>query len=628
MKKINRLLQFTYWLLTGIALFLFISGMLLPPLNAETKNLPTLTWNQTKIPNWGEITFDSLPPIGQTARFSISPDLLQGYQNDPFREWQIGTPIAQVLTLGDFRRSLRIQENNLTQIAEKSNLDLKEVPLSKFGGIRFQTLGSLIHAVPGLTEFPLSQIPPVYDLLVLELRGSQGNFDRGPVSSYYSQLVRYAHLPVNWQIGFDSEQTLGEFLSDSPHLESLSLSSLPLENYSIQDIPNLALTTLGDLNNWEAMTIADVPGLSSIPLNELSPNGIQAAGTMIATVDVAFGPQEQNRTQTISGSDVEGFNVPCEKECAHIELAGNPAIHGKQWISGKYQQVRGGYGPLAAVNGGMEPTGRFLFGETGEWPFKVVLWDVSEKNGTAELTLFFRACMAQLGCTPYFIGPVPLMTVNERDSILVGQLLSTGSASSGLGDGSLSAHANELPASMSEILTNPSAAQSWLPTPTKRCDRTYQGVVLDAMGTAFAQVLQSSSAIDSQSCRSGSCIDRVGPYRMPANHPTLQPAIASSAGGADFGNPEAGLSTAVFDGAFLETAMGLIERSASQIDPVTVRPFTGDRLIERIAQLYFAGSAIPIGSLAVDSFGNTVVDHSTRVAAEYRSAYQQMNCRS
>ncbi len=627
MKKISKPIWFSYWVLTGLALFLFISGLLLAPVKAQGNDVPLLTWNQTEIPNWDQITFDSLPPIGQPGRFYVSPDLFQDYKNQTFREWQAGTPIAQVLTLGDFRQSFRLQQKNLAQIAEKSNVNLTQVSLAQFGAIRFQTLSSLIGAVPGLADFPISQIPPVYDLLasVLSPRGANLNIRSG--SNHQAQLVSHAPVSMDWQIGFNPDQTFGEFLSNSPHLDSLSLSQLPLDNYTLHDIPNLTLTTLGDLNNWESMTIADVPGLSSIPLNELSPTGIQATGAMIATVDIALGPQEQNRTNTISGSDVEGFNVACERECAHIELAGNPAVHGKQWISGKYQQVRGGHGPLAAVNGGMEPTERFLFGETGEWPFKVVVWDISEQEGTAQMSLFFRVCMAELGCTPYFIGPVPLMTVNERDSILLGQLLPAGSVNSGLGLGPLSAP-GEFSAPMNEILANPSV-QSGLPlAQTNRCDRTYQGVVLDALGTAFAQVVQSSAAIDSYSCRSGECVERVGPYRMPANHPLLQQAIASHAGGSDSPNLDVWLSReAVFDAAFLETARGLIERSAAQIDPVTGNPFTGDRLVERVAQLYFAGSAIPVDSLAVDSFGRTVADYGTRVAAGYRSAHQQMNCR-
>ena len=59
---------------------------------------------------------------------------------------------------------------------------------------------------------------------------------------------------------------------------------------------------------------------------------------------------ESKRNNTISGSDVEGFAVACEKDCAYIELddmenAGRHAtrpLEGKQWITAnirKYEAV-------------------------------------------------------------------------------------------------------------------------------------------------------------------------------------------------------------------------------------------------------------------------------------------------
>ncbi|MGL4498249.1 MAG: hypothetical protein ACRCU2_04225, partial [Planktothrix sp.] len=194
MRKINKKIRFGYWALTGLALFLFISGLFLGPVNAQTNSVPTLTWNQTEIPNWGQITFDSLPPIGQSGQFYVSPDLFQQYKNHTFREWQEGTPIAQVLTLGDFRQTFRLQQRNLAEIAEKSNVNLTKVSLAHFGLIRFQTLKSLIRAVPGLADFPLSQIPPVYDLLISKLSRSAANLNLRPASSYRGQLVTYAPL--------------------------------------------------------------------------------------------------------------------------------------------------------------------------------------------------------------------------------------------------------------------------------------------------------------------------------------------------------------------------------------------------------------------------------------------------
>ena len=115
----------------------------------------------------------------------------------------------------------------------------------------------------------------------------------------------------------------------------------------------------------------------------------------------------KKRDRTISGSNFEGFAVACDKDCAHIELSGSPSVKGKAWVSGKYQLVKGGGGILGSVNGGKEPTGRNLFGDA----FKVAVWDVSEVDGKVSQSLFFRVCMrnnfVDLGCTPYFIGPVP-----------------------------------------------------------------------------------------------------------------------------------------------------------------------------------------------------------------------------
>jgi hypothetical protein len=69
----------------------------------------------------------------------------------------------------------------------------------------------------------------------------------------------------------------------------------------------------------------------------------------------------------VSGSDVAGFSVPCQGEkCPYIELDDlensgrniRGKFEGRSWISGKYQQVEGGWGCLKPVNGAKEPTGR------------------------------------------------------------------------------------------------------------------------------------------------------------------------------------------------------------------------------------------------------------------------------
>jgi hypothetical protein len=80
------------------------------------------------------------------------------------------------------------------------------------------------------------------------------------------------------------------------------------------------------------------------------PNAPQADGQTVGKVDVVFGAAEHSRNRSISGSTVEGFGVPCDTGCGHIELSGNSVL-GRQWDSGKYQEVRGGLGTLGSVNG-------------------------------------------------------------------------------------------------------------------------------------------------------------------------------------------------------------------------------------------------------------------------------------
>ena len=138
---------------------------------------------------------------------------------------------------------------------------------------------------------------------------------------------------------------------------------------------------------------------------------------IIGIVDIAYGTAESHRQNTITGSYQEGFEVDCEEDCAYAEL-GNWS-YGKQWISGKYQNVRGGFGVLGMVNGGREPTGRHPFGNL----FKVVVWDTNESEGLVDTALFLRSCQRfpiDLGCTPYFIGPVPFLSYHEKDTMFVG----------------------------------------------------------------------------------------------------------------------------------------------------------------------------------------------------------------
>ncbi|MDX2232275.1 MAG: hypothetical protein NW220_21750 [Leptolyngbyaceae cyanobacterium bins.349] len=165
---------------------------------------------------------------------------------------------------------------------------------------------------------------------------------------------------------------------------------------------------------------------------------------LVAIHDVTYGGdgahKESRQTPTkfsITGSDKVGFNYNCNqaKGCDYLELnapgysgfdgMSDPSgLHGARWIRGGKddgeQMVPGGKGILGKLNDGMEPTGRLSFGRA----FKVVLIDTDESTGTGRFGLYFRVCIKKafvdLGCTPYFIGPIPWLMTHEKGLVFVG----------------------------------------------------------------------------------------------------------------------------------------------------------------------------------------------------------------
>lgn len=132
-----------------------------------------------------------------------------------------------------------------------------------------------------------------------------------------------------------------------------------------------------------------------------------------AIVDIVFGRAEAHATRSVSGGYNVGFNVPCTNgSCSHVELSGNPAFRGRQWISGDVQNVRGGSGCLAGVNGGLEPTGRHPAGTA----YKTVLRNLTESTGTVEVWRYNKTCNI-CGCTPYYIPGGVIQVLREGQPI-------------------------------------------------------------------------------------------------------------------------------------------------------------------------------------------------------------------
>jgi hypothetical protein len=55
--------------------------------------------------------------------------------------------------------------------------------------------------------------------------------------------------------------------------------------------------------------------------------------------------------------------------------------------------------------------------------FKQVVTKVDQPGGKVGTSMYLRICkrgMPDLGCTPYFIGPLPFLTYNEKQFIYLG----------------------------------------------------------------------------------------------------------------------------------------------------------------------------------------------------------------
>ncbi len=340
-------------------------------------------------PDWNQISFSDLEGIPTPGSIGDEYNDLAGY--DLARVWQPGDSPDDVLKIGDLEASLNPGEFTLSEIDQLSGaLDFDTLSLSEFPLIGEQTLESLVEAVPQLGQQQLMDVPLAQDLLDLE---------------GYTAL---------------NSQSLSSLINN-PSIAELELDNLDLSQYSTDSIPNLEQAQLEDFEDYQNSFVSQIPGLNEVPLGNY-PNPISSTGSIVARIDFVWGDAESDRTRTISGSYVEGFNVSCDSQCSYLELddlenlgdAFQLPYEGSQWIAGQYHWVAGGTGCLS---GGREPTGIHPFGDT----FKTVLWTTDESTDSATVVMFFNI-KTQCGESAYFIGPVPfpLGFVRVNDWIFVG----------------------------------------------------------------------------------------------------------------------------------------------------------------------------------------------------------------
>jgi hypothetical protein len=341
------------------------------------------------LPDFNKISLQDLDKITEGGEIGTEFNAAVGY--DISRQFNAGDNVEDVLQIGDLEASLAPQLFSLKDINNRLPVarDLSTIRLSEFALLENQTLENLVDAIPELGKEQAANIDPIKDLLEQE--------------------------------GFSSLENLEALITTNQTVANLKLGLINLENYSLDSIPNLTDTELDNFEKYQESIISEIPGLSEVPLGNFE-NGIPLSGSFIARIDFVWGGAESDRQRTISGSYVDGFAVPCDRNCEYLELDDfenlgssiQSSFEGKQWIAGREHYVGGGTGCFA---GGREATGIHPFGNT----FKVVLWRTDETTDSAEVVMFFNI-KTKCGETPYFIGPIPfpLGFVKVNDYVFIG----------------------------------------------------------------------------------------------------------------------------------------------------------------------------------------------------------------
>lgn len=579
------------------------------------------------LPDWSRISLAQLPGISQSGAIDGSPySQTLGY--DLSRTWNVGMTPDQYLKLGDISEALQAEEFSLQAIqaialrivpeanADINSIDLNKITLSEFPLIGEQTLSHLAQVVPELAKTQVNNITPVATLLK-----SQG---------IAASNLTLAQVLTQYEVG------------------QMKLGEIDLSKFSISSIPNLDAVQLQQFTGWMNSNVSDIPGLGQVPLG-LMPNPITEIGSLVMRIDVVYGPAENRRNNTISGSDVQGFSVPCtEKDCAYLELddlenAGRSdhrrwafrhrsKLEGKQWISGKYQEVEGGRGILKAVNNGREPTGRLPFGKA----FKVVVMEPDETTDTVDTALFFRFCAWRMGCTPYFIGPVPFFSYKVNSLIFVGNLSEQRTNTASLPTGATrEPKARTTSGTGVREKINPCTFSSASQSIT---GQSFSGIDLRSLSNAIAEIESAGSgdykAIGIHTCADGglNCGRALGRYQFMSYNPYAVQLIAAKPGGQKFlSQVEQGhqpteaelfefFPPADQDRAFMADMANKIQVTQEQIDPATGQPFTGDRLIERVAQKHFGGDYSKVDGNGSDALGRlSLKDYGKTALASYRN---------
>jgi murein DD-endopeptidase MepM/ murein hydrolase activator NlpD len=575
------------------------------------------------IPDWSTFSFDDFGTI-DTGGAIGELDLA----------WKAGDALSSVLRLGDVSEALAIEQLSLGQVNQIAGFDPSQLSLQSYPLLTRQGINQLVEVVPNLGDFKLQEVLPLQALFLDQ------------------------KLPDSWL-----NDSIFTVLQNVPEFGKLTLDKLNagvLGQFALVDLPNVDTIPIASYSGWASTAISEIPGLSQVPLGSM-PIALSTGEGVIARIDMIYGPAENRRRNTITGSYQVGFRARCPDDglltdpedspvkpakCAYLELddlenqgrSVQGEFEGKQWISGKYQEVEGGSGVLKYLPSlygftpGYEPTGRHPFGPL----FKHVIWEPDETVDQATSYFFFRFCREGLGCTPYNQLRVPFLTYPVNSLIFVGALDETGEGGVPQSpDGGVSSGNGEKGSTPIAPGTAPCSGQA------------VGGLNVDAMAEAIASIESVGSgdylARGVYTCDGdGICGAALGKYQTMSYKESVQAAVSQTPDGsawlASVNNGHQPTQQEIMtyyppemqEQVYQREVQQLITQAQQETDPTTGKAFTQERLIERVGQMWYAGPSSTIDSRATDDLGQlSTYEYGVRARQHYEAtAGKPTQCRS
>ena len=424
-------------------------------------------------PDWNATAYSTLGNV-QTGDTGILSDqsLINVFGYNPSRSYSSNTPLTQILKLGDLQ-STGVLQSTLGQFLGSQNPS--QVSLGAFPALNGLSLSQLVQAIPGLSNMTVQSVPLVSSLLSgsthalstaqaasQKLSGFlsanpwakdlpigqliqgdwQGAISKG-VQAGLSQLIQnnpaLANIPAGSIVNnlFNgnvtgllsqgqslAQEQIGTLIQNSPGLSNLPIGTLTnINSFSFSSIPGLTATALSAFPGIKNQLIGAILGLSDIPIGSL----MAVLNSAIAHVDF-LDQGATSATRPLTGGGYNFQAVPCSgQDCPNFEINNSSSLglkvaplNGRQWVSIK-QKVKGGRGPLATWFGGKEPVHILPWGDGPN--IDLAALDINDSKGTVKLGLYARICIESefipKTCTPYGLGPIPLMTVHENDTVII-----------------------------------------------------------------------------------------------------------------------------------------------------------------------------------------------------------------